>query len=206
MTNDIIIPGSNVRGAVTIWRVADKTGEKTKHGQQKNQIQYTWGFIAAKNLGFRPNADRPSYHISTLYVEFENQSDASVNIPVSTFSREIDTAYYTELSGQRDYLRLPIIIEPTLGVSAGYNEYLPVNQSANQLTFFVQTSGTTGVHGLPFSSAANSKVYAAALVASPDFGDPTKDAIFARTMFTTANQITKEASSQIGITWDIAFE
>lgn len=206
MTNDIIIPGSNVRGAVTIWRVAEQTGEKTKHGQQKNQIQYTWGFIAAKNLGFRPNADRPSYHISTLYVEFENQADPDVVIPVSAFSREVNTTYYSSLSGQRDYLRLPIIIEPTLGVSTGYHEYLPVNQSANQLTFFVQTSGTAGVHGLPFSSAANSKVYAAALVAAPDFGDPTKDAIFARTMFTEENQVTKEASSQIGITWDIAFE
>jgi hypothetical protein len=39
-----------------------------------------------------------------------------------------------------------------------------------------------------------------------NFGDPTKDVIFARTMFGTSNQVVKEASSQIGITWDIAFE
>lgn len=206
MANDIINPTTGVRGVVTLWRIDEKTGLKIQHGTQKNQIQYTWGYVAARHLGFRPSADRPSYHISTLYVEFENQSDPDTPISVAPFSRAISTEYYANLSGQRDYLRIPIIIEPTLGVSAGYEENLPVNQSANQLTFFVQTVGTSGAHGLPFASNVNSKVYAAALVASPDFNDPTKDVVFARTMFTTANQITKEASSQIGITWDIAFE
>ena len=206
MTNDSINPATGVRGVVTLWHVDEKTGLKLPHGTQKNQIQYTWGYVAAKHLGFRPNADRPSYHISTLYVEFENQDDPETPISVAPFSRSVSVEDYANLSGNRDYLRLPIVIEPTLGVSPGYEENLPVNQSANQLTFFVQTSGTTGVHGLSFASNVNSKVYAAALVASPDFGDPTKDVVFARTMFTTANQITKEASSQIGITWDIAFE
>lgn len=206
MTNDIITPETGVRGVVTLWRIDERTGLRTPHGTQKNQIQYTWGYVAAKHLGFRPNADRPSYHISTLYVEFENQSDPETEISVAPFSRTISTDYYAALSGQRDYLRLPIVIEPTLGVSPGYAENLPVNQSANQLTFFVQTAGTSGVRGLAFASNVNSKVYSAALVASPDFGDPTKDVIFARTMLTAANQITKEASSQIGITWDIAFE
>lgn len=206
MTNDSINPTTGVRGVVTLWRIDEKTGLKIPHGTQKNQIQFTWGYAAARHLGFRPSADRPSYHISTLYVEFENQSGPETPISVAPFSRSIATSYYANLTGQRDYLRIPIIIEPTLSVSDGYAENLPVNQSANQLTFFVQTSGTAGMHGLPFASNVNSKVYAAALVAAPDFNDPTKDVVFARTMFTTANQITKEASSQIGITWDIAFE
>jgi hypothetical protein len=80
-----------------------------------------------------------------------------------------------------------------------------VNQQGNQLTFFVQTAGAVGANGLPFSHTVNSKVFAAALVAAPVFSDRTKDVIFARTVLNTNNQITKEASAQIGITWDIAF-
>jgi hypothetical protein len=206
MADDKINPATGVRGTVTLWRVDETTGLKTPICTQRNQIQYAWGYIAAKQFGYRPNSERPSYHISTLYVEFENQSNPAVDISVAPFSRTVDVAYYGSLSGNRDYLRLPIVIEPTLGVSTGYEANLPINQSANQLTFFVQTSGNTGVHGLNFASNANSKVYAAALVASPDFGDPTKDVVFARTMFSAGNQVIKEASSQIGITWDIAFE
>jgi hypothetical protein len=74
------------------------------------------------------------------------------------------------------------------------------------LTFFAQTAGANAVY--PESSRAfgtSSKVYAACLVATPDFSDRTKDVIFARTQFSGANQVTKEPSSQIGITWDIAF-
>jgi hypothetical protein len=103
-------------------------------------------------------------------------------------------------------LRVPLSLEPALGVSLGYDEHLPVTQRGNQLTFFVQTSGTAGVHGKVFSHAVNSKVFAAALVATPVFSDRTKDVIFARTVLSAENQVTKEASSQIGITWDIAFE
>jgi hypothetical protein len=94
-------------------------------------------------------------------------------------------------------------------VSTGYEANLPTEQQLNKLTFFVQTVGTQGVHGKIFShnaSGGTSKVYAAALVAAPLYSDRTKDVIFARTMFIPSNQVTKEASSQIGLTWDIAFE
>jgi hypothetical protein len=77
---------------------------------------------------------------------------------------------------------------------------------SNQLTFFAQTAGTQGVHGKNFSHITNSKVFSAALVAMPRFADRTKDAIFARINLDAGDQTSKEASSQIGITWDIAFE
>ncbi len=102
-----------------------------------------------------------------------------------------------------------MIIEPTGGVSTGFEGNLPTEQQLNKLTFFAQTVGTQGVHGKPFShngAGGSSKVYAAALVAAPNFSDRTKDVIFARTVFQPANQVTKEASSQIGLTWSIAFE
>jgi hypothetical protein len=197
---------NSVRGHISLWQVEDATGHKTLLGAQPNQIQYSWGFLAAKQLGYRPQPDRPNYHISAMYIEFENQADPETPIAVDTFSRDLGKAYYNTLAGDRDFLRIPIIIEPTAGIVAGYEALLPTEQQINKLTFFVQTAGLLGENGLPFSHTSGSKVYAAALVAAPTFSDKSKDVIFARTVFTEANQVTKEASSQIGITWEIAFE
>lgn len=210
MAADKILAGnSGVRGHITLWRVDDKTGLRLPVGDQPNQIQYTWGFIAANCFGRRRQPDRPDYSISALYIEYENQTDPELPISAaSSFSRDVGLPYYNALldSTDRDFLRIPLTIEPTIGVSSGYEANLPVNQQGNKLTFFAQTTGVVGALGRSFSHTVNSKVYAAALVAAPVFGDRTKDVIFARTVFTPSNQVTKEASSQIGITWDIAFE
>jgi hypothetical protein len=208
MAVDKINPVFGVRGHVTVWRVDEKTGLRTPVIAQHNQIQYTWGYIAAKQIGFKRQADRLDYHISALYIEFANQANPAVPISPGTFGRDTDINYYNSLSqtSSSDFLRIPLSIEPALSVSPGYEANLPVNQSGNQLTFFVQTSGTVGVNGQPFSYLNNSKVFSAALVAAPVFSDRSKDVVFARTTFSAANQVTKEASSQIGITWDIAFE
>lgn len=210
MAADKITAGnSGVRGYITLWRVDDKTGLRVPLGDQPNQIQYTWGFIAANCFGRRRSPDRHDYSISALYVEYENQDDPEEAVSVaSSFSRDLGISYYNGLieSTNRDFLRVPLTIEPTIGVSTGFEAYLPVDQQGNKLTFFAQTAGVVGSLGRPFSHTVNSKVFAASLVAAPVFGDRTKDVIFARTVFSVSNQITKEASSQIGITWDIAFE
>lgn len=210
MAADKITAGnSGVRGHITLWHIDEATGLRTPLGGQPNQIQYTWGFIAANCFGRRRQADRPDYSISALYVEYENQNDPEEAVSATTsFSRDLGISYYNALidSSGRDFLRVPLTIEPAIGVSTGFEANLPVDQQGNKLTFFAQTAGVVGALGRPFSHTVNSKVYAAALVAAPTFGDRTKDVIFARTVFSVNNQVTKEASSQIGITWDIAFE
>lgn len=208
MANDTLrAENLNVRGHVRVWRVND-AGQKSLLVSQPNQIQYSWGFIAAKQLGFRPQPDRLNYNISALYIEFENLANPATPVAVSTFDRDLGVNYYNSLvdSSSRDFLRIPLTLEPAGSVSAGYEANLPIDQQLNKLTFFVQTAGTAGVFGKTFSHLVNSKVYAAALVAAPRYDDRTKDVIFARTIFTADNQVTKEASSQIGITWDVAFE
>lgn len=206
MTSDKIAAGtSGVRGHITLWRVDEKTGLKLPVASQHNQIQYSWGYAAARQLGYRRQSGRPEYHISAIYIEYENQTDSLLAVSeAAAFPRTFGITQYNNLTGSRDYLRIPITIEPTLGVSTNYSANLPIDQQGNQLTFFVQTSGTSGVNGLAFNST--SKVFAAALVAAPDLNDRTQDVVFARTVFAANNQVTKEPSSQIGITWDIAFE
>lgn len=205
--DSLILPGLSVKGHVAVWRVNENTGVKNLVGSQPNQIQYSWGYIAAKQIGYRPQPDRPSYHISAVYIEFENQADPEEDIAVSAFPRDLSVGYYNGLvsSSNRDFLRVPLILEPTTGTYASYESLLPVDQQINKLTFFVQTSGVAGIHGKTFSHTVNSKIYAAALVAAPTFSDRTKDVVFARTILNPVNQVTKEASSQIGITWDISF-
>jgi hypothetical protein len=209
MATDNITPAFGVRGHVSVWRIDEKNGLKLPLFAQANQIQYGWGFIAAKQLGYRRQPDRLDYHISAMYIEYEN-IDPALTVSTPSFGRNVDITYYNSLSDSqtRNFIRVPLSIEPALSVSAGYDANLPVNQSGNQLTFFAQTSEARVVYAgaaRQFSSANNSRVYAAALVAAPVLSDRSKDVVFARTIFSGGNQVTKEASSQIGITWDVAF-
>ena len=200
----------NVHGRITLWRVDEKTGLRTLLGTKQNQIQVSWGHIAAKQLGYRRQPDRDDYVISGMYFEFENQANPASNVNAPSFTRSAGVEYYSSLTTNlvRDYLRVPLWLEPGLSVAAGSEGATALTAAGfgNQLTFFAQTSGTTGVHGKNFSHITNSKVYAAALVAMPRFEDSTKDVIFARINFDIGDQTSKEASSQIGITWDISFE
>lgn len=208
MATDKVSAGkSDVRGQVSLWRIDEPSGARTRLHSQPNQIQYSWGHIAARQLGFRRQAGRPDYHISAMYLEFENLASPSNTVTVPSFTRDLGLDYFNELldSATRDFLRVPMRLEPTLGISAGFEPYFTDGVDGNQLTFFVQSAGVTGVHGKTFSHSVNSKIYAATLVAAPT-GDRTQDVVFARTTFSGAGQVTKEASSQIGISWDIAFE
>lgn len=211
MNKDSLCAKDGVCGHITVWQVDDTTGLRIPVGAQANQIQYSWGYIAAKQIGYRPNPERLNYHISAVYLEFENQMDPELPISAASFSRDLGIGYYNALidNPTRDFLRIPLILEPAGGVSTGYEANLPTDQQLNKLTFFVQSVGMAGVHGKAFSHNApvgSSKVFGAALVAAPNFNDRTKDVIFARTVFLPQNQVTKEASSQIGLTWEIAFE
>jgi hypothetical protein len=208
------VNGSGVRGRVTLWRVDEASGLLTPLHSQRNQIVLSWGHIAARQLGFRPGAGRPSYHISAMYIEYENVGDPEDPATVAVLnSRDFDPDYYYGQlvnSSTQGFVRVPLRIEPTLGISAqtadDYPDYFTDGVNGNQLTFFAQTSNAEVQNAVPFGAAYNSKVYAAALVATPAGDDHTQDVVFARTTFAEANQVTKEASSQIGISWDVAFE
>lgn len=198
----------SVHGRVTLWKIDEATGLRTPIVKKSNQIQYSWGFIAAKQIGYRRSPERHDYHISGMYIEYENQPDPETPISATAFERSLGLSYYNSMvtSDVRDYLRVPLRLEPTLTIASGFSDYFTEGENGNQLTFFAQSAGTSGVNGKLFGASVNSKVYAAALVATPVFSDRTQDVIFARTFFDVGDQTTKEPSSQIGITWDISFE
>ena len=170
---------------------------------QKNQIQYSWGMIAAQCIGL---GDR-KYRVNAMYLEYENVADPDTAITIPTYDRGEGRDYYPNLAftANRDFLRVPLLFQPSIGIEPGFEDFFTDGFDGNRLTFHTQSQGTTGVNGKPFSSGVNSKIFGVALVATPEFEDPTKDIIFARTYFDVADQTPKLASSQVGVTWDIAF-
>lgn len=192
----------NVRGLVGLWDYNEKTRALLPRCWRSNQIQDQWMNVVAKLLSGLSN-----YRIQAMYLEFENVVDPDSPVTTPTFSRDEGIEYYEELafSSSRDFLRVALNQSPLLGIETGYEDSFVAGESGNKLTYFSLSSGVAGIHGKEFSNDANSKIFGVALVATPQFNDRTQDLIFARTYFEADEQIVKEVSHQVGVTWDIAF-
>tara|TARA_Y100000034_G_scaffold109004_1_gene139860 strand:- start:611 stop:1195 length:585 start_codon:yes stop_codon:yes gene_type:complete len=141
----------------------------------------------------RAMAGYSAYYINTYYFEFAN--GAAPATPV--FDRDDTIAYYLGLGANRDFLRIPIAIAPSL--SASTTDY-----DSNRATFFAVSSGhTAGFNGTTFSNASASRVIGIALVCSPDLSDQTQDIVCARAYFSTS--IPLLANENIGITHAMTF-
>jgi hypothetical protein len=203
------IPGANLEGLIRVCRVNFSKQDRRNPRkvdplfEQHNQIQLGWGSIVSFLL-----AGRRDYRVNSMYIEYENVAAVDDPVTVPTFSREEGTEYYNELafSTSRDFLRVPLLIDPQIGIAAGFEDNFTEGVDGNKLTFFTQSQGTVGFHGKPFSAAVNSKIFGVALVATPELADQSRDIVFARSYFDTANQEMKLPSSQVGITWDILFK
>lgn len=143
------------------------------------------------------------YGISTMYLEYENLADPDDPVTIPSFDRGPGTgqAYYAGLatSPDRDYLRVPII-SGTLASTDLVNY-----PHGNVITVFAQSAGLVGVNGKPFSAAAGSKVYGAAVVAAVADPDPSQDLVFARFYKDSDEQVAKLDTSQIGMSYQIPF-
>jgi hypothetical protein len=196
-----------VKGEIGLWDVLP-SGVLVPRARKQNQIQLSWATIVCQQIGYRRRPGRRDYAIAGMYIEFENVADPEDAVDVPTdFDRSENLDYYTDLlsSGVRDYLRVPLTQEPLLSIADGYEAYFAEGEG-NRLTFLALTAGSEGVTGKAFSSAANSKICGAALVAMPVSGDSTQDVIFSRTYFAEEDQVVKEAPKQVAVTWQLDFE
>lgn len=181
-----LIPGGTL---IPLWKPATKF----KH----NLILREWGAIVGRLL----LREGTKYGIGGMYIEYANSASP---VAPPTYDRDPDSGveYYNSLATDPtiDYLRLQII-SGMLRVSD--TDLYP---KGNQPTFFAMTGGTSGVHGKPFSDAADSRVIGAALVAMPDESDSTQDLVLSRFYFDESEQIPKLATGQIGIEWEITLQ
>lgn len=184
-----------VEGIVSLYNILED-GTWNKVSEENNQIQWSWGEIACHLFG----DGNPAYKISAMYIEFEN----TALVPTTpSYNRDEGTEYYEglSLSASRDFLRVPLLAAPSKSLAPNY-----FNINFNQLNFLAQTSGVQGVHGKTFSDSVSSKVCGLALVAAPIWSDRTNDLIFARKYYSSGSMVTKQASSQIGVSWTERFK
>lgn len=168
----------------------------------ENQLQVWSGYIAAKAIGQGDG----NFRIRGFYIEFENVAlpGDPVSAPVS-FSVNDGIEYYQNLTGDRDYLRVPLAGVPTIQVPAGMESIFAEPGQGNRILLFAETAGSVGVNGLPFSDAVNSKIYGLAIIAAPDWNDPSQDLVFARGYYQESQQKLKSAGTQIGVSWQHTF-
>ncbi len=185
---------------IEVWQIDELTNKRKSLFKQSNTILYTWAFPLLKCM-YQGDV---TYKIGGVYFEFENVASPGDTITVPTYNRGGLLSYYTTLASPKDYLRVPLSGLPSISIETGYEAYFSAGQG-NVGTIFAQTTGDEGELGEPFDNANNSKVYGVALVATPDWDDPTADIIFARSYFATGEQQLKMTGSQIGITWRTPF-
>lgn len=144
---------------------------------------------------------RPEFKVSVMYFEFKNVADPEDEVAVPTYDRSGGATYYAGLDDVEDvdYLRVAVIASTVTSSGEDY----PLG---NVATYYGQTSGVTGVHGTTFSDTVNSKVYGAALVATPNFADTSQDLIVSRFYWPTDQQQIKLPSSQVGVSWPLTFQ
>ena len=159
---------------------------------QENLTLYDWGEVNANLLAGQ--LDGKTYKIGGMYIEFENNGGSPVTPP--SFDRTGGKSYYDSLSVDPtiDYLRVAI-------AAATITD--PISGNGKIVTFIAQTEGTAGVHGKTFSDGVSSRVFGAGLVAFPVEGDASQDIVHSRFYYESANQLIKQAGSQITVTWPL---
>lgn len=177
-----ILAGLSIKGSASVYHL----GEPEKWST--NLVLYSWQTIMAQLLT-NPTA---AYRLSGMYLEFENKDNPEDEVTLPTYDRTRSLTYYEGLSSHptRDFLRVGLL---------GSNQETASNVTT--LTFFASSSGSTGVHGKPFSSDTNSTIIGAALLALPSASDRTQDLLFSALYFAEGSQKLKLANSDIGLTW-----
>lgn len=176
------------RGFPVIRVVDVRTGQVVRIQFAKNTTTYEGADILGHVMG-----GQTQYIPNMMYFEFDNSGTP----PVITADRE-GRSYYAALESHptRDYLRVPIVLTPSLAASG-------TDFQTNIVTYTCQESSTIGVGGKPFTAAALSTVYGLALVSAIDANDRAQDLVYARTYDITPEA--KDDNHQMHVTWPIHF-
>lgn len=188
-------------GEVSAFYQNIRTGRMTKMLEQKNMILFEGADVMAALLGGDLN-----FRISHFYLEYKN----TVGTPTApTITRDAGRSYFSSLDGSaaHDWVRVPIILNPTLSVvPAESSDY-----TGNSVIFTATTASVTPATGK--SPVANyflssgvdgpSKITSLALVASPDRNAESKDRVFSRVNLGTPMPL--QPSSNIIFLWAIRF-
>lgn len=188
-------PGRNMSGTIRIFSFDPVTRTIRHMLARRNLVLYSGADIMALLI-----AGTPGFHVSTMYMEYENLADPGDTPSIPTYDRTGGIGYYNGLSSSpnKDFLRVPITVSSDVSSS---DEIL---YEGNVVTFFAVSEGLAGFHGKTFGPSSNSAVYGAGLIVSPEPNDQSLDRVFART-YTGIGKILKETNFEIGITWQVRY-
>jgi hypothetical protein len=163
----------------------------------KNQTQTGYGQAAAYLFG----TGDPKYKIGAFYIEFENGSEEESSVvPPEGFSADEGIEYYTELGSPRDYIRVPIVIPPVIDTDPNF-----ASSFYNRITLYAETTATEGENGLAFTAGAASKIFGLAIVATPDWDDPSQDLIIGRRYYGEDDQFMRPTQGGVRVSWAQSF-
>jgi hypothetical protein len=186
------VPKSFMRGFVKVFSVAPD-GSKHLLKALENLYVYTGADVVAAALG-----GRPGFSVGTMYMEFENLAAPGDPIIPPSYDRSSTVSYYSNLTSPRDFLRVPLTLQPTI-ISSDESKY-----DGNQITFFGISSGSVGENGLAFSHTVNSTVFGGGLCASPVVDTQANDRLISRTYW-ASDAVLKQQNHQIGVQWTLRF-
>ena len=171
---------SLLKGRVRVSNEAGFTYESS------NLVVYGGGDIIARLL-----AGYTEYRISHMLFAYHNTAGtADTVIPART---DTVASAFTALTGTKDYIRASVLSPAQMSASGG-------NYASNQATFVAIANAATGIHGVAFGSASNSKVNAIGIVAAPT-GAAAGDKLYAYFGLSTA--VPAVGSNQVTATWTL---
>lgn len=157
-----------------------------------NLVVREWASIVARLL-----AGESQYKLGGMYLEYENVVTPGDPVSVPSLDRSRDVSYYDALSGDRDYLRVPMT-----AMTRDASDVL-LYPHGNVLTCFARSAGVVGVHGLDFGVDFNSTIFGAALVAYGHDSDATQDLILSAYYFPVDEQQLALSPNQAGVEWEL---
>lgn len=177
----------------SLWRTERHVWTPWQHNQTLDESVT----IACKLL----QSGLAAWRLSRLYIEFANLADPEDVVDAPAVAADGGLSYFNSLgdSSDRDYLSIAIKAN---SLDSSDDTRFPLG---NRLKLFGQTTGTTGVHGKPFSAASNSKIYGVAAVASPVANDSSQDMVWGRSYYSEGDQLLKLAGIQIDVEYEILF-
>lgn len=188
-------------GEVAAFYQNIRTGRMTPILKLRNKILYQGADIMAALLGGDLN-----HRISHMYMEFENTAGAPA---LPTINRDNGRSYFAAIdgTGNRDWVRVPIIMNPSLSIVPNDS----VDYSGNTVMFVATTASVDPAQGKAdasnyFADAGPdgpSKIFSLGLVAATDQNNEGNDKVFSRVNLSTAMPL--QPSSHIVFFWSIKF-
>lgn len=174
--------------------------------RQKNMIMFEAADVMARLV-----KGDPSYRISHMYFEYENNSNGDGSVSSTpTLNRGMGRSSFDAITGSgpnpQDWLRVPIVTDGLLQVYPDNSD----DYKGNAVTFTATSAASVSQEGESpahnyFGTGVDgpSKIFAVALVAAPSPADHTKDLIFSRLVLTTPFPVS--AGSHPAAFWSLRF-